>query len=114
MKMLDEEVEHFFSEMKAKDKRSIPVPEFKEMTSTKKRNRDRYLIPLGIAASGAILAMLFFQYESFFSNEDINSQTVLLMGDQTMHSTTELLEKNEPLAAESWDFPTSTLIDEFN
>lgn len=100
----DQNLQHFFSEMKAKDSAMV-VPQFPKIRKSKSWS----LIPIGIAASLALLAW-FYRVDEPIQTLDHDVIIITLEAGQNnelqfkIESTTEL---------ESWESPTSSLLTEF-
>lgn len=100
----DQDFQDFFSEMKAKDS-TIVVPQFPRIRKSKSWG----LIPIGIAASLALLAWF---YRGDGSTEPLNHDLIIITLEEgqnkelqfKIESTTEL---------ESWESPTSSLLTDF-
>jgi hypothetical protein len=100
----DQNLQHFFSEMKAKDSTMV-VPQFPKIRKSKSWS----LIPIGIAASLALLAW-FYRGDEPIQTLDYDVIIITLEEGKDnelqfkIESTTEL---------ESWESPTSSLLTEF-
>lgn len=100
----DQNLQNFFSEMKAKDSAMV-VPQFPKIRKSKSWS----LIPIGIAASLALLAW-FYRGDEPIQTLDHDVIIITLEAGQNnelqfkIESTTEL---------ESWESPTSSLLTEF-
>jgi hypothetical protein len=100
----DQNLKHFFNEMKAKDS-IIAVPQFPKL----RRPKSRILIPLGIAASLVLLAWFYSGNEQIPTLEKDVFIITLEEGENN-----ELQFKIEYTSElESWESPTTSLLTEF-
>ncbi|WP_114751987.1 hypothetical protein [Pleomorphovibrio marinus] len=100
----DQDLQNFFSELRAEDS-VIVAPQFPKI----RKSKSWRLIPIGIAASLALLAW-FFSGDKAIQTLDHDVIIITLEAGQNnelqfkIESTTEL---------ESWDSPTSSLLTDF-
>lgn len=100
----DLELFNFFSEMKAKD-RSKELPEFPKSKKTKIWQ----LIPIGIAASLALIAWFYMAKES---NQNLDQEVIIITLEEGKNNELQFrIETTTEL--ESWESSTSSLMTEF-
>ena len=100
----DKELERFFMEIKEKDK-NIPVPPFPKL----KKQKLWYLIPIGIAASFA-LVFLFSQNENQVS--DPPTEVIIISLEEDADNNQQILIE-EKTYLETWESPTASLLYEY-
>ncbi|MDH5381285.1 MAG: hypothetical protein OEW75_10560 [Cyclobacteriaceae bacterium] len=109
MKRNDEDVDYFFQEIKKKDSKKN-IPEFEDIYIKPIRFRGFLWAKLGVAASFLILAGFY-----LFNNlKDKNSEFVgieIILSEEKTINTKSLI--NNDLAIDTWEPPTSSLIDDF-
>jgi hypothetical protein len=100
----DQNLKHFFSEMKSKDS-GIAVPQFPKIRKSKSWS----LIPIGIAASLAVAAWFSWENEE---PQTLDYDVIIITLEEGLNEELQFrIERTTEL--ESWESPTSSLLREF-
>jgi len=100
----DQNLQHFFREMKVKDS-AIAVPQFPKISKPKSWS----LIPIGIAASLAVAAWFYLGNEQ---TRALDHDVIIITLEEGLNKELQFkIERTTEL--ESWESPTSSLLTEF-